>query len=84
MHVFRNYLALKIPKNHYLQESISFELQVGSKICKPLYLYRSPSQASDGFEKSSDNFQLTLNILAESNSHLIAVLGDFKMNQQMF
>ena len=31
---FRNSLPLKILNIHYLQESISFELQVCSKICK--------------------------------------------------
>ena len=51
---FRNSLLLKILNIHYLQESISFELQVGSKICKFVSLYRSPSQTSD------DNLQIIL------------------------
>ena len=45
--------------------------------------YRSPSQTSDGFEeKFTDNFKLTLDTLAESNSHLIVVLGDFNIKSK--
>ena len=65
---FRNSLPLKILNIHYLQESISFELQVGSKIYKFVFLYLSLSQTSDDFEKFTDNLELTLNILAESSS----------------
>ena len=58
---------------------MSFELQVGSKICKCVSLYRSPSQTSDDFEKFTDNVELTLENLAESNSDLIVVLGDLNI-----
>ena len=63
---FRNYLQLKILNIHYLRE-----LHVGSQICKFVSLYRSLSQTSDGFEKFTDHFQLTLDTIAGSNSHLI-------------
>ena len=79
---FRNSLPLKILNIHYLQESISFELQVGSKICKCVSLYRSPSQTSDDFEKFTHNFELTLDNLAESNSDLIVVLGDVNIKSK--
>ena len=72
---FRNSLPLKILNIHYLQESISFELQVGSKICKFVSLYQSPSQTSDNFEKFADNFEITIDTL-ESNSDLVVVLGN--------
>ena len=72
---FRNSLPSKILNIHYLEESISFELQVGSKICKFVSLYRSSSQTSDDFEKLIDNFEITPDTLAESNSDLIVVLG---------
>ena len=67
---------------HYLQDSISFELQVGLKTCKFISFYGSPGQTSDGFEKFTDNLGLTLDILAESNSQLIAVLKDFDIKSK--
>ena len=79
---FRNSLPLKILNIHYLQESISFELQVGSKICKFVSLYQSPSQTSGNFEKFMDNFEVTLDTLAESNSDLVAVLGDLNIKSK--
>ena len=75
----RNSLPLKIQNIHYLQGSIRFELQVGAKICKSVSLYWPPSQTSDDFEKFTDNFELTLDTLAEFNSDLIVVLGDFNI-----
>ena len=79
---FRNYLLLKILNIHYLQESISFELQVGSKICEFISLYRSPSQTSDDVEKFTDNCELTLDTLAESNSDLVVVLEDLNIKSK--
>ena len=81
MYLFQKFPSTENTK-YYLQESIRFELQVGSKICKFVSLYQSPSQTSDGFEKFADNFELTLGILAECNYHLIAVLGDFKIKSK--
>ena len=74
---FRNSLPLKILNIYYLQESISFELQGGSKISKFVSLYGSLSQTSDDFQKVPDNSELTLDTLAESNSDSIVVLGNF-------
>ena len=73
----RNSYPLKILNIHYLQESIRFELQVGSKTCKFVSRYRSPSQTSDDFETFTDKFELTLDTLTQSNSDLIVVLGEF-------
>ena len=53
-----------------------------SKLCKFVSLYRSPSQTIDGFEKFTDNFELKLDTLAESNSHLIVVLGSFNIKSK--
>ena len=79
---FRNSLSLKILNIYYIQESVSFETQVCSKICTFVSLYRSPSQTSDGFEKFTYNFELNLDTTAESNSHLIAASGDINMKSR--
>ena len=60
----------------------NFKLKVGSEICKFVSLYWSSSQTSDGFEKLIVNFRLTLDTLAESNSHLIMVLRYFKIKSK--
>ena len=77
---FRNSFPLKILNIHYLPESVSFESQVGSKIYKSVY--QSPSQTSDNFEKNEDNFELTLDTLAESTSHLTVAIGDFNIKSK--
>ena len=48
MYLFQKFPSIENTK-YYLQEGISFELQVGSKICKFISLYRSPRQTSDDF-----------------------------------
>ena len=78
----RNPLQLKILNIHYLQEIVSSELQVGSKICKFVSLDWSPSQTSDDYKKFTDNFELTLDTPDESNSHLITLLGDFNITSK--
>ena len=79
MYLFQKFPSTENTKYSLLTESISFELQVGSKIFKIASLYQSLSQTSDGFDKFTDNFELTLDTLAESNSHLIVVLEDFSI-----
>ena len=59
----------------------SFALEVGSKICRFNSLYQFPSQVSDEFEKFINNFEI-LDTLAESNSHLIGVLGNFNIKSK--
>ena len=55
---------------------------MGSKICKLVSFYRYPSQTSDEIKKLTDNFELTLDTLAESNSDLVLVLGDFNIKSK--
>ena len=78
----RNFLPLELLNVYYLHENISFKLHVGSKIGKSFFLYWSPSKTSDGFKKFTDNSELTLDTIAESNSHLIIVLGDFNIKSK--
>ena len=50
---YKSALPLRVLNIYYLQESISFELKMGDKLCNFIFLYSSPSQAQDEFE----NFQ---------------------------
>ena len=53
-------------------------LPVGDKTCDFVVLYRSPSQSQDKFETLSDNFEMTLDILAQKNPFLMTTIGDAK------
>ena len=56
----KNFLPLKLIDVNYLSESILFELQIGSKICNLISLYRSPSQTTDNLDSFLDNLELKL------------------------
>ena len=58
-------------------ECLSYELQIGDKICNFVALYRSPSQSQDDFETFVDNFKMTLELLAQKNPFLLTAIGDF-------
>ena len=62
----------------YFSESILFELQIGSKICNFISLYRSPSQTSDNFDSFLDNLKLNLDAMTDNNPFLVVAIGDFK------
>ena len=49
---------------------------VGNKTCNFVLLYRSPSQSQDEFE-TSDNFEMTLDILAQKHPFLMTIIRDF-------
>ena len=53
--------------------SITLELKVGDKT-RNVVLYRSSSQSQDQFEIFSDNFEITLHILAQKNSFLMTTI----------
>ena len=54
-----------------------FEREIGDKICNFVALYRSPSQSQDDFETFADNFEMTLELLAQKNPFLLTAIGDF-------
>ena len=60
-----------------LKECINFELKIGDKSCNFIALYRSLSQSQDNFETFSDNFEMTLETLAQKGSFLTTIIGDF-------
>ena len=70
-------LPLRVINIGYLHECLSFELQIGDKICKFVALYRSPSQSQDNFETFADNFETTLELLTQKNPFLLTAIGDF-------
>ena len=73
----RNFSEFRVINVKYLQESILFELRIGSKCCRFSCLYRSPGQTQDEFETFLKNFELTLDKIHENNPFRIIVLGDF-------
>ena len=52
---FRSSLPLRVINIGYLHKCLSYELQIGNKICNFVALYRSPSQSQDDFETFADN-----------------------------
>ena len=62
---YKNNLPLRVINSGYLNECLTLELTVGDKTCNLVVLYRSPSQSQDEFETFSDNFEMTLDILAK-------------------
>ena len=71
---YKNYLPLRIISVNCLSECINFEIMIGNKICNFITLYRSPSQNQDDF---IDNLEMNLETLAQRNSFLMVVIGDF-------
>ena len=74
---YRSSLPLRVINIGYLHECLSFEMQTGDKICNFVSLYRSPSQSQDYFETFADNFEMTLEILAQNFFFLITAIGAF-------
>ena len=62
----KNNLPLRVINIGYLNECLTIELKAGNKTCNFVVLYRSPSQSQDKFKTFSDNFEMTLDILAQS------------------
>ena len=64
----------------FLQGSIAFQLRISDKLCSFISLYRSPNQSYDDFVSFLDNFELTLDNLAQQNLLLMVAIGDlYKM-----
>ena len=74
---YKNYLPLRVLNLSYLKECLNLELKIGDKSCNFIALYRSPSKSQDDFETFSDNFEMTLETLAEKGSFLTTIIGDF-------
>ena len=70
---YKNCLRLKVLDIRFLHKSIAF---VGDKLRSFISLYRSPSPSYDDFVSFLDNFELTLDILAQKNPVLMVDLCD--------
>ena len=74
---YKSNLPLRVKNIGYLNECLNLELKAADKICNFVVLYRSPSQSQDEFEFFSDNFEMTLDILAHKNPLLMTTIRDF-------
>ena len=74
---YKYFLPLKLMDVNHLLESILFDLQIGSKTCNFISLYRSPSQTADNFDSFLDNLKLNLDAMMENNPLLVVAIGDF-------
>ena len=75
----KNCLPLKVIDIRFLHESIAFNLRIGDKLCSFISLYRSLNQSYDDFVSFLDNFELTLDTLAQKNPFLMVALVDFNV-----
>ena len=80
---YKNFLPLCVLGIQYLQECINFKLNIGSKICNFISLYRSPSQTQDEFKKFIDNLELNLETLCQNNPFLIVLIGDLNAKSKI-
>ena len=74
---YKDFLPLKLIYVNYLSESILYQLQIGSKICNFISLYRSPSQTADNIDSFLDNLQLNLDSTTDNYQFLVVPIGDF-------
>ena len=73
---YKKCLRLRVLNIIFLNECIKFELRIGDKTCNFVVLYRSPSQSQAVFESFRENFERTLDNLAQNNPFLLVAIGD--------
>ena len=74
---YKSSLPLRVINVGYVHECLSFKLQTGDKICNFVALYSYPSQSQGDFETFANNFEMTLELLAQKNPFLLTAIGDF-------
>ena len=74
---YKTMLPLKVLSTSFLQECINFEVSIGNKKCRFIYLYRTPSQSQDESHYSLTNLEMNLDDSFHSNPFLTTVIGDF-------
>ena len=73
---YKNIVPFRVLSVQYLQECISFELNIGGKTCNFISLYRFPSQTQNEFEIFIDNLGWNLETLCQNNPFFIVLIGD--------
>ena len=63
-------------------EWINFEVSIANKICRFIYLYRSPTQTKDEFQILRLNLELNLDSLSSCNPFLTVMTGDFNIKSK--
>ena len=74
---YKNCLPSKVLDIRFLHETIAFGLGICDKLCSFISLYRSPNRSFDDLVLFLDNFELTLDTLAQKNPFAMVALGDF-------
>ena len=74
---YKAMLPLKVLSTSFLQECINFEVSIGNKKCRFIYLHRTPSQSQDEFHDFLTNLEMNLDDSFNSNPFLTTVIGDF-------
>ena len=77
---YKKCLPLKVLDIIFLHESIVVDLQIGDKLCSFISLYRLSNQSHDDFVSFLENFELTLNNLAQTNPFLMVAFRAFNAN----
>ena len=70
-------LSLRVIKNCFLQEYITFEVMIGDKQYNFVARHRSPSQNQGEFDSfSKKDLEITLDKVALNNPFMLGVIGD--------
>ena len=78
---YKTMLPLKVLSTNVFQECISFEVSIGSKIFRFIYLYRTPSQSQNEFHDFLTNLEMNLDDSFNNNPFLTSVIGNFNANK---
>ena len=79
---YKHFLHPTILDIKYIHECINIELKIGDKLCYIIGLYRSLSQSQDEFGKFSEELELNLDSLVQTNSLLVVITGDFNVKSK--
>ena len=80
----KNHLPLKLININFLHECLTIELNIKSKLCVLVALYRSLSQSHNEFSSFITNLESTLQAITLRNPFLTTVLGDFNTKDKLW